>query len=401
MQIAERNKKSVGHAGASVRSFALVTASVVALSVSSAVVIGKLSIEATDRISINTETRTALESFKIAADRIGHTVDLIAIDDDTAFGLTGRNAQYVFNRRIAHKLADRHGHKVVLLLDRSGLRFAFSDEPDLNERLIADILRNALPLLEGVARDTVLPMSEEGPGHISSVAFVTARRDDQRSVYRRESHVAYINGAPHVLSVARVVPATPGGLELVQGASPSFIVTVAAVKDSYVADVGQSFGLRGLALSSAPADEHAASQPVLDHTRTPVGYLSWMPRRPGTEMLTKLAPVAGGILVAISGLFLAVGRRLRRDETLRLSQEERYRDFAASGADFHWESDRQHRVIYHSACDQTDTDSPWHRWIGQTRDSLPILHEDRHIIADMHRRMDAREAFSGIEYRYL
>jgi diguanylate cyclase (GGDEF)-like protein/PAS domain S-box-containing protein len=400
MWASKRSEKSVGQTGTSFRTFALVTASIVALSVSSAVVIGKLSIEATDRVSIETEARTALEGFKSAADRSGHTVDLIAIDDDTAFGLTGPNAQYVFNRRIAHKLAERHGHKTVLLLDRDGLRFAFSSEPDLHERLVADILRNALPLLKEVASDAALSNSEEGAGHISSVSFNTAQSDHRRSVYRRETHVATINGTPHILSVAKVVPATPGGLVLVQDAKPSFIVTIAAVEDSQVANVGQSFGLSDLAFTADPADGHRVSQPVLDDTRTPVGHLSWTPKRPGTEMLTNLAPVAGGILAGISGLFFAVGRRLRRNETLRLLQEERYRDFAASGADFYWESDRQHRVIYHSACDQTDSHSPWHGWIGHTRDALPIIDEDRHIIADMHRRMDAREPFSGIEYRF-
>lgn len=397
----ERSKASVRQAGTSFRTFALVTASIVALSVSSAVVIGRLSIEASDQISITTETRTAFESFKIAADGIGHTVDFVPIDDDNAFGLAGDNAQDVFNRYIARKLADLHGHKVVLLLDRTGLRFSYSEETVLSDRLITDILRNALPLLKEVASDAVLPANEEGAGHINSVAYVTARSGDRRSVYRRESHIAYIDNAPHVLSVARVVPGTPAGLDLVQDANHSFIVTIAAVDDSYIADIGQSLGLRGLALRPQPADEHAVSQPVLDDTKTPVGHLSWTPRRPGTEMFKKVAPVAGGILVGISGLLFAIGRRLRREETFRLLQEERYRDFAAAGADYYWETDTQHRMIYHSACDQTEVDSPWQRLIGRTRDSLPILHEDRHIIAEMHRRMDAREAFSGIEYRYM
>ena len=133
--------------------------------------------------------------------------------------------------------------------------------------------------------------------------------------------------------------------------------------DDFLDRIGQDYLLTDLALQDPGAAASGATLPLLAPDGEPLGQLTWMPDRPGRQLLRVLLPplaVALIGLVAFAGLVLRNARRSAQAielsartieayaQTLE-SSEARFRDVAEASSDWIWETDRELRFTYLSA----------------------------------------------------
>ncbi|MEM6711609.1 MAG: EAL domain-containing protein [Pseudomonadota bacterium] len=80
--------------------------------------------------------------------------------------------------------------------------------------------------------------------------------------------------------------------------------------------------------------------------------------------------------------------------------EERFRDFAATASDWCWETDAEHRFIDFTKGYESLGLSLRSAYMGKTRRELHLVEEDRPIIEEHFKDLEARREFSDLVYRY-
>jgi diguanylate cyclase (GGDEF)-like protein len=124
------------------------------------------------------------------------------------------------------------------------------------------------------------------------------------------AHLESVNGKPAIVAAMAIVPNVNADLLT---SKPYLVVSIVYLNAKMVGDIGRSMLRPTLTLTrTAPRGTAPAVEPLLADDGTPVGYLSWRPRRPGQTLLNVILPlVAIGVLAA--GLFAAnTFRRLRK-----------------------------------------------------------------------------------------
>lgn len=82
-----------------------------------------------------------------------------------------------------------------------------------------------------------------------------------------------------------------------------------------------------------------------------------------------------------------------------MESEERFRDFASSAGDWCWETDNEHKVVeFTDGFDRIGQHSTT-QFVGQTRRALPLVEEDRSLMDEHFKDLDARREFQDFTYR--
>jgi diguanylate cyclase (GGDEF)-like protein len=123
-------------------------------------------------------------------------------------------------------------------------------------------------------------------------SFLLGARDASWS-----GHILSVDGAPAVVSAMAIVPSVDASV--LQG-DPHLMVSVVRIDDAFMEAVGRTLLMPDLRLTTAPpVGEHLASVSFEADDGTPLGYLSWTPKRPGRSLLMFVLPmVALGVFGA-------------------------------------------------------------------------------------------------------
>lgn len=124
---------------------------------------------------------------------------------------------------------------------------------------------------------------------------------------------ALIEGTPHLIGAARIIPhnGVPAGLTV--DATP-LQVTADALSDELIASRGMALHVHDLALVGADAGadvDPRESVPIRDHQGTVLAHLTFTPPRPGDTLLLSALPVVALLAFTLFFLSVVVSRRAR------------------------------------------------------------------------------------------
>jgi diguanylate cyclase (GGDEF)-like protein len=110
-------------------------------------------------------------------------------------------------------------------------------------------------------------------------------------------HILAVDGAPAVVSAMAIVPSVDASVLV---GEPHLMVSVVRIDEEFMEAVGRTLLMPDLRFSTAPpVDGDLAAAPFVADDGTPLGYLSWTPKRPGHSLLVFVLPmVALGVFGA-------------------------------------------------------------------------------------------------------
>ena len=151
---------------------------------------------------------------------------------------------------------------------------------------------------------------------------------DGPDVITPRSYVGLFNGTPLVVALIPIHPESPGLLEQMGSAPPTDFLLIARTLDiSKLTVMGRQIGLSELRLSDGyEAGETRTSLAIGTAGAEPVGYVSWLDRRPGTVTFNRnigglLAGFAVLSVLAALAIAHSVKNSLRASESARLAAE--------------------------------------------------------------------------------
>jgi diguanylate cyclase (GGDEF)-like protein len=100
--------------------------------------------------------------------------------------------------------------------------------------------------------------------------------------------------------------ALSGALDALRAVSPD----LARVDPQLIPALERASGLKDLKFETEPSPGERAVQSVLDRKGRIIGWFSWEPERPATEMLNRILPVASLVAVGLAGLAVLLARHL-------------------------------------------------------------------------------------------
>jgi diguanylate cyclase (GGDEF)-like protein/PAS domain S-box-containing protein len=118
-------------------------------------------------------------------------------------------------------------------------------------------------------------------------------------------------GAPVIVGAEAITPeedAPPWPANV-----PRYVLIFARHLDSdFLQRVAARAGIRGLHLLADGEPRPAALLPLILPDKTTAGLLAWNPRLPATDLILSAAPVVGGVLLFMAGLFWWFSRHVQR-----------------------------------------------------------------------------------------
>jgi diguanylate cyclase (GGDEF)-like protein len=110
-------------------------------------------------------------------------------------------------------------------------------------------------------------------------------------------HILTVDGVPAVVSAMAIVPSVDASMLV---GEPHLMVSVVRMDEDFMVAVGRTLLMPDLALATAASTQSGVvSEPFLADDGTPIGYLTWTPKRPGQTLLMFVLPmVALGVFGA-------------------------------------------------------------------------------------------------------
>jgi len=180
------------------------------------------------------------------------------------------------DENIGEWLYEMFGHQLIMVLDP--------------QNQIVRMWREGQPV--------AAPENDPLTGEVLQHALVSdpARRDD--ADYARVSQ--------------RAAALAVGAIQQDSDIQPRFrLVSLKFLDDGYLASLAERNQLQGLHFSDGASQPEASARYLLiAQAGDPVGYLNWIPSRPGADMLRTIGPSTGLAVLAISLLCLYMVRRL-------------------------------------------------------------------------------------------
>jgi diguanylate cyclase (GGDEF)-like protein len=198
------------------------------------------------------------------------------------------------------------GHDEAYVLDpadaplyamRDGRRVA-------NDAYFRDVVRSAEPLIARL-RDK---LRRQWPGDVSEATLSPGAID-----------LGTVHGHPAIISVK---PITSDTGRLVQVPGREYLhIAVRYLDGSFARQLTERYQLEGAAFSLSPPAGHRQGVPLRSASNHLLGYVTWLPFRPGSLMVQRVAPVMAASLLLIFAIVTILLRRIRQS-TLRLEASE-------------------------------------------------------------------------------
>ncbi|MDX7953191.1 EAL domain-containing protein [Lichenihabitans sp. Uapishka_5] len=140
----------------------------------------------------------------------------------------------------------------------------------------------------------------------------------------------------------------------------SIMVFVDRLDITLLGQISRNYLLRDLHLTATKPRDGTASIPLVEAGGTPLGFLAWLPDRPGIAVVRSILPPLGGVLIGMLVFAVFVLRDARRSalalqhsaDTIKAyaatleASEARFRDVAEASSDWIWETDDALKLTY-------------------------------------------------------
>jgi len=195
------------------------------------------------------------------------------------------NSDRWLDENIGQWLFEMFGHQLIMVLDA--------------QNQIVRVWREGQPVME----------ADNGP-LIAEVLQNTLIQDPRRQ-----------DNADYARITQRAAALAVGNIQRDSDDQPRFrLVSLKFLDDGYLASLAERNQLQGLHFSDGTSQSGTSARYLLiAQAGEPVGYLNWIPSRPGAQMLRTIGPSTGLAVLAISLLCLYMVRRLW-NSSVNLSQ---------------------------------------------------------------------------------
>ncbi|MCR4264721.1 bifunctional diguanylate cyclase/phosphodiesterase [Nitratireductor sp. ZSWI3] len=143
-----------------------------------------------------------------------------------------------------------------------------------------------------------------------------------------ETRVIDIDGTPAIVSVQPIVPST--NRVSVTAGSEYLYISMNLIDEAFAGMIGSHILIKDMRYSEESPEEYAdATAPVVASSGETLGYLVWDADRPGITLLKQVLPAGIVALLALGGIALFLGRKLRHASLELHASERRARHLAS------------------------------------------------------------------------
>ena len=213
---------------------------------------------------------------------------------------------------------------------------------------------------------TVYSVIAGEPQTVDAFTLIPSGLDEllQRGAAEAEPAVGLLRSGADILLVAAtaILPPSLGQAALTPG-ERSVLIFVKKLDTAFLSRISDEYLLDHLQIIAPGAPTLGASIPIVGPSGASLGEITWVPERPGYQLLRfLLPPLAISLVILATFAWLVVRNAQRSTKDLEASartieayaqtledSEARFRDVAEASSDWIWECDAEMRLIYFSA----------------------------------------------------
>jgi len=205
---------------------------------------------------------------------------------------------------------ETYGHDEIIIIDGDNRPIYANVEGELTDAARAYANRSAV--LDQIVAEA--RRGADGRLRRRDGAFAQSQSNYQAllgaSFGRWAGHIMSVDGRPAVVAALSIVPNLDAGL--LRG-EPHLLLSIVRIDDAFISEVGGSLLMPDLSISAAPANAGGVlSDAFMADDGSPVGYLSWTPRRPGRSLLLFILPLVALGVVGAGALTWVMILRLKK-----------------------------------------------------------------------------------------
>ncbi len=262
-----------------------------------------------DRISIDRQTSLMRLVISQAQESVAHDQESATVWDDAIRGVKENDPEWM-DANLGAWMHTYFGHDGAFVLDQADVpTYAFIDgKVSPAGPAFSDISAQVLPLTAQLRRDLKTLDGESITGEHTPSPGIT--------------DLAIVHGHPTIISVEPVV--SDSG-EIRQEPGTEYLhVALRYLDGTFLDDTRDEYLFDGLRFSwTSDTASHEADEPLMSKAGQPVGHLIWLPFRPGSAVMSFMAPVLGLLfLITAAVLAFLIMRLHKRSVTLQASEAE-------------------------------------------------------------------------------
>ncbi|MDQ2633156.1 MAG: EAL domain-containing protein [Pseudomonadota bacterium] len=238
---------------------------------------------------------------------LAHDQESVTVWDDAVERVKAGDAEWI-NSNLGEWMHTYFGHDAAYVLDPADrVVFAFADKSPRDPTAF-DAIRPVAQPLAAELRERLRAGDNNG---------VT-----ERALTIGVSDVALVMRRPAIVSVKPIV-SDSGDIEQVAG-EEYLHIAVQYLDGGFDEQLGQDYFLNGMHFAwTRPTASGTASTAIVSRDGTTIGYLVWTPYKPGSEVLSAVAPVLISVAaIVMSALAMLLAALRRRSVILRKSEAE-------------------------------------------------------------------------------
>ncbi|MCC2977342.1 EAL domain-containing protein [Sphingomonas sp. PL-96] len=266
-----------------------------------------LSARQSDSLAFQREHRVMETVLAQSIARIAHDQEGVTVWDDAVRQVRAPDRSVAWlDNNLGLWMRTYFGHDEAYVLDPGGRAlYAMRDgahvAPDAYGKSVAPIAAPLVASLQAMLR-------RRAPGNLDAPTLSPGTID-----------LGTVNGHPAIVSVKPITSDT-GRIVQVPG-SEYLHVAVRYLDTGFVRDLAERYRLEQAGFSHAPPPGDRQGVPLLSSSNRLLGYVTWLPFRPGSLMVRRVAPIMVAALLLIFAIVAVLLGNIRRS-TLRLEASE-------------------------------------------------------------------------------
>jgi diguanylate cyclase (GGDEF)-like protein len=266
-----------------------------------------LSARQSDSLALEREHRVIETVLAQSIARIAHDQEGVTVWDDAVRQVRAPNRSIAWlDSNLGVWMRTYFGHDEAYVLDPAGRAiYAMRDGTRVAS---ATYGRSATQTVGPLVAKLQAKLSRRAPGNLDAATLSPGTID-----------LGTINGHPAIVSVKPIT--TDTGRVVQEPGSEYLHVAVRYLDTSFVRDLAERYRLEQAAFSPTPPPGTRQGVPLLSSTNRLLGYVTWLPFRPGSLMVRRVAPIMVAALLLIFAIVAILLQNIRRS-TLQLEASE-------------------------------------------------------------------------------
>jgi diguanylate cyclase (GGDEF)-like protein len=262
-----------------------------------------------DEETLQRQVRSINRGLSEIEKRVPFEQDTSAVWNEAVINLRENNQEWIADN-LAEWISSYFDHNRVYLLDPRNSPVRVVIHGELASNGLYDIDR---PILEPMIRRLRAEMATVSEGRDDSTDAIAGMGIVERAVLK--------SGEVGIVSIRPIVP--DDSSELPQAPGEEFLhISIKLISDAVSAAISEQYGIRDLRFTQeVEGSPDRASAPVLDPAGQILGYFTWQPFRPASQLFWQTAPVLAVVLLAMALALAVLLWRLDKTST-RLKQSE-------------------------------------------------------------------------------